>query len=97
MRKLRGFIPTTALLVSIVLGATVANAGIIINSKTGLDGSDPCKEETGLDAGSLINALTGIIINSKTGIIINSKDGIIINSKTLAGDENDTCGIIINS
>ena len=67
------------MMVVMVFGTTLANAGIIIAS----NGSEPCKEEPKDDLG-----LRGIII---AGIII-AKVGIII-AKT--DPSNDTCGIII--
>ena len=87
MTKLRGYIPTMLMLVTLMFGATVANAGIIITSRVNSatkTSDDPCKEE-GSILDTLATFMTGIIITSRTGIIITSRSS------------QDTCGIIITS
>lgn len=84
MTKLRGFIPTTALMFTLLFGATFANAGIIVNGRT--DGAqsepDPCTE-TDLE-GIIVNGFTAVATFVRTGIIVNGVTG------------NETCGIIVN-
>jgi hypothetical protein len=82
MTKLRGYIPTMLLLVTLMFGATAANAGIIIADRQGAAASDnPCE-------GSTLTALADSVATFvKTGIIIADRGGIIIADRT--------CGIII--
>jgi len=83
------------LLVTILFGATAANAGIIIADRQGLTkDSEPCKEESGLS--TLVGAVAsfvkaGIIIADRGGIIIADRSGIIIADRS----SQETCGIII--
>lgn len=90
MTKLRGYIPTTLMLVTLLFGATAANAGIIITNRTGSETTkteDPCTEEKG----SLLDAFATFL---KTGIIITNRTGIIITNRTTS---EETCGIIITN
>lgn len=93
MTKLRGYIPTMLMLVTLMFGATAANAGIIITNRTetastSTDG-DPCKE----DDSSLSKFVGSVATFLKTGIIITNRTGIIITNR----DSQDTCGIIITN
>jgi hypothetical protein len=82
MRKLKGYIPTTALMLTLVFGSSVANAGIIITTRAE---PTPTCEETKIDLGlgSLVKAAAQFAL---TGIII-----------TTAVDPRETCGIIITT
>ena len=96
MTKLRGYIPTMLMLVTLMFGATAANAGIIVNGRTAdasTTTSDPCTEEESL-FGIIVNGLTAAASFAKTGIIVNGRSGIIVNGRS--GGSNDTCGIIVN-
>src|SRR5690349_14522671 len=87
MTKLRGYIPTMLMLVTLMFGTTAANAGIIIGGKSATGGdTNPCEEPTSTDI------LSELVSFAKTGIIIGGKTGIIIGGKT---SSQDTCGIII--
>lgn len=87
MTKLRGYIPTMLMLVTLMFGATAANAGIIIGGRTDAE-PNPCEEKEGDAVKALFEtALTF----AKTGIIIGGRTGIIIGGKS----SQDTCGIII--
>lgn len=82
MRKMRGYIPTVALLVTMVLGST-AQAGIIVGDRGGATGdTNPCEEKT----------TTDVVIDFVTGIATLASGGIIVGDFT---DSNETCGIIV--
>jgi hypothetical protein len=75
------------MLVTLMFGATAANAGIIIGGRTAADADkNPCEETTPGDF------FAELVAFAKTGIIIGGKTGIIIGGKT---SSQDTCGIII--
>ena len=93
MTKLRGYIPTMLMLVTLIFGATAANAGIIVNGRDGGDSlttssttSDPCAEEE--------TSLVGIIVNGFSAARSFFKDGIIVNGRSSSSEE--FCGIIVN-
>ncbi|MEO5859325.1 MAG: hypothetical protein ABIR33_10285 [Pyrinomonadaceae bacterium] len=95
MTKLRGYIPTMLMLVTLIFGATAANAGIIVNGRTANTASttsDPCTESESL-FGIIVNGFAAAASFAKTGIIVNGRTGIIVNGAT---GSNDTCGIIVN-
>ena len=85
MTKLRGYIPTTFLLVTLLFGTTATNAGIIIGGRVDTEPS-PCEEQD-----TLKGLFDAAVTFAKTGIIIGDRNGIIIGDR----GSNDTCGIII--
>lgn len=85
MTKLRGFIPTTLMLITLMFGATVANAGIIVTNRA-TTGSDPCSETSKDFAGIIVTNLKTVAKFARTGIIV-----------TNAADTQDTCGIIVTN
>lgn len=99
MTKLRGYIPTTLMIATLMFGATAVNAGIIIGDRTSSATKDAnsCEETktefsfAGLLETAATFAKTGIIIGDRNGIIIGDRNGIIIGDR----GSNDTCGIII--
>ena len=99
MTKLRGYIPTTLMIATLMFGATAANAGIIVGDRTSSATKDtnPC-EETKTDYTSMglletvaTFAKTGIIVGDRNGIIVGDRSGIIVGDRST----NDTCGIIV--
>ena len=47
MKKMKGYIPTVALMLTMVLCTSAAQAGIIVGDRTGaLTQDDPCSEKT---------------------------------------------------
>ena len=81
MTKLRGYIPTMLMVVTLMFGTTAANAGpgIIIGGRaesTTTNSSSTCESTT----------LTGILSDladfARTGIIIGGRVGIIIGGRT---------------
>jgi hypothetical protein len=91
MTKLRGYIPTMLMLVTLMFGATAANAGIIVGGRASADSdkTNPC-EETKDD--SLSGILTELVGFAKSGIIVGGRLGIIVGGRT---SDQDTCGIIV--
>lgn len=83
MKTLRGWIPAGFFAIVMLLGVTVANAGIIVGGNT-TDPEDPCTDPT--TSTTLLDAATGIIVggSSYTGIIV------VDNTSTT-----DLCGIIV--
>lgn len=88
MTKLRGYIPTMLLLVTLMFGTTAANAGIIIADRQSSVSDDPCKEDDSIVTKLAYSVATFV----KTGIIIADRNGIIIADRT---SSQETCGIII--
>lgn len=83
MRKLKTKLMTTAMMLILALGTSVANAGIIIADFDG--GDQPCNQPTEkVDSGIIIADIIGIIIADLTGIIIADASEPTVN-----------CGIII--
>ncbi|HQU91402.1 MAG TPA: hypothetical protein PLK77_03855 [Pyrinomonadaceae bacterium] len=80
MTKLRGYIPTMLMLVTLMFGTTAANAGIIVGGRT----SEETASTTTL-SGVLIDivtfATTGIIVGGRDGIIVGGRDGIIVGGR----------------
>ncbi len=80
MTKLRGYIPTMLMLVTLMFGTTAANAGIIVGGRT----SEETPSTTTL-SGVLIDivtfATTGIIVGGRDGIIVGGRDGIIVGGR----------------
>ncbi|MDI1243477.1 MAG: hypothetical protein PSX80_16305 [bacterium] len=97
MTKLRGYIPTMLMLVTLMFGATAANAGIIVGGRT--DGAtsstdtNPCEEKTDPLSSVLDFVKAGIIVGGRMGIIVGGRMGIIVGGRT--SDSQDTCGIIV--
>jgi hypothetical protein len=93
MRKMKGYIPTM-LLVVLVFGSTIANAGIIVNGRNSVDSQtsqkdpEPCKDET--------QDLGGIIVNGIAGAASFFTTGIIVNGIASSEPSDETCGIIVN-
>ena len=86
MRNVKGMVAAGTMMVAMVFGTTLANAGIIIAGKEEAaavkeqPAANPCGQTGGLNLGGII--IAGIIA-AKTGIIIAGKDaqtrcGIII-------------------
>lgn len=92
MTKLRGYIPTMLMLVTLMFGTTAANAGIIVGGRTSAETKDtnPC-EETKTDY-SFTGLLESLATFAKTGIIVGGRTGIIVGGRT---SSQDTCGIIV--
>lgn len=94
MTKLRGYIPTMLMLVTLMFGATAANAGIIVGGRESADSdkTNPCEEKTD-PLGSLLEYVkAGIIVGGRMGIIVGGRTGIIVGGRT---SDQDTCGIIV--
>lgn len=78
MTKLRGFIPTTLMLITLMFGATAANAGIIITNRAAKEESCKTTESSIAEFFKSVSrfAITGIIITNRAetqetcGIII---------------------------
>jgi hypothetical protein len=86
----------STLMLAAALGTT-ANAGIIVNDRSGVSSSsEPCSGKS--VAGSVFNSLMGIIVNDFAGIIVNdfasAACGIIVNDRTASATSSD--GIIVN-
>lgn len=73
MTKLRGYIPTMLMLVTLMFGATAANAGILVNGRSAdtITTSETSPEEDAGIVGILVNGLTSAATFVKTGILVN--------------------------
>jgi len=73
MTKLRGYIPTMLLLVTLMFGATAANAGILVNGRsadTTTTSTTTTTEDTSL-VGILVNGIASAVTFVRTGILVN--------------------------
>lgn len=94
MRSIKGWIPTALLTVTILFGATVANAGIIYGGYAPTPKTeDPCVAQTNDNGGIIYGGLTGIIYGGFTGIIYGGYTGIIYGG--YASSSSTSCGIIV--
>lgn len=66
MKKFKGYIPTMTMFALLLIGATSARAGVIINSIADTD-TNSGKTTTAVSDGVIINSIIGVIINSITG------------------------------
>lgn len=95
MTTLKGYIPTMLMLVTLIFGATAANAGIIVNGRdaqastttTTKSQTETCGEQTSSVTGIIVNGFYSVLSFAKTGIIVN---GFKASRRTMA------CGIIVN-
>jgi hypothetical protein len=95
MTKLRGYIPTMLLLVTVLFGATAANAGIIVGDRQSAKDTNTCEETKEFSFRGFIETAAGFL---KTGIIVGDRMGIIVGDRTgiIVGDrKTETCGIIV--
>ena len=108
MTKVKGFIPTTLMLITLTFGATAANAGIIVGDRQAAKSSTSSCEEPSTDSFvySFISSVatfarTGIIVGDRAGIIVGDRGGIIVGDRSgiIVGDRSssrqETCGIIV--
>jgi hypothetical protein len=93
MRIIKGWIPTAILTVTMLFGATAANAGIIYGGYAPTPTQDPCGTQTANSTGIIYGGLTGIIYGGFTGIIYGGYTGIIYGG--LASSTTTSCGIIV--
>ena len=83
MKKMKGYIPTVALMVTMAFGTSAAHAGIIVGDRTGsLAEDDPCKEQTTSE--QIMGIFEGLASFATGGIIVGD-----------FADPNETCGIIV--
>jgi hypothetical protein len=87
MRNAKKMVAVGTMMVAMVFGTTLANAGIIIAGKEGSTQDQAGKEKTASGTCGETTSLTGIIIAG----FVNLKTGIIIAGK----DSQTRCGIII--
>jgi hypothetical protein len=82
MKKMKGYIPTVALMLTMVLCTSAAQAGIIVGDRTGaLTQDDPCSDKT--TSQQILGIVTDIASFATGGIIVGDYAG------------NQTCGIIV--
>ena len=93
MRIIKGWIPTAILTVTMLFGATAANAGIIYGGYAPTPTQEPCTSQANGNGGIIYGGLTGIIYGGFTGIIYGGYTGIIFGGLTSSTPTN--CGIIV--
>jgi len=82
MKKMKGYIPTVALMLTMVLCTSAAQAGIIVGDRAGaLTQDDPCSEKT--TSQQILGIVTDLASFATGGIIVGDYAG------------NQTCGIIV--
>lgn len=85
---MRGYIPTVGLMLTMLFGATAAQAGIIVYDRnSSADDNNPCEEKDATDL--LTDIVTGVAALAKGGIIVYDFAG------SDNDDPNETCGIIV--
>ena len=75
MTTLRGYIPTMLLLVTLIFGATSANAGILVNGRS----ADTAATTTTTSQTSEDTSLIGILVNGLTSAATFVRTGILVN------------------
>ena len=75
MTKLRGYIPTMLLLVTLMFGATSAHAGILVNGRTEGAATTTTEETTSTEEASLV----GILVNGFYSAATFVRIGILVN------------------
>ena len=84
MKKMKGYIPTVALMLTMVLCTSAAHAGIIVSDRaSSLTTEDPCQEKTTRE--QIVEFVTGLATFATGGIIVSDFVG-----------SNGTCGIIVS-
>ena len=83
MKKMKGYIPTVALMLTMVLCTSAAHAGIIVGDRTG----DPCQGKTTSE--QILGFVTDLASYATGGIIVgdyagNDTCGIIVGDRTAA-------------
>lgn len=91
MTRLRGYIPTMLMLVTLMFSTTAANAGIVIGGRTdaATTTSTECSETT------LTGLLGELASFARTGIVIGGRLGIVIGGRTESCSTVSSVGIII--
>lgn len=69
---MKNTIATFALAAIMTLGATAANAGILVSDFTGTT-ENPCTAKTTKDTGILVSDLVGILVSDFTGILVSDR------------------------
>ena len=70
MENLRNLLATGTLMATLMIGASTANAGILMSDLSG-GGSHPCTENTDKkDWGVIVYDLGGVIVYDLTGVIV---------------------------
>lgn len=78
--KRKGYIPTMALMITLTLGASIANAGILVSDRQGILVSDrqaACQEST--LTGKIGDLIGGIATFVKTGILVSDRTAVCRN------------------
>lgn len=88
MRILRGIIPTTMLMLVLVVGTTFANTGIVVAGAA--ETTEPCTVK--VDSGIVVAGITGIVVAGFTGIVVAGFTGIVVAGAT---DTQTDCGIVV--
>lgn len=90
MKNLKNTITASLMIATLLFGATIANAGIVIAGATD-DPGTPC---TDTSYSSTDSKKTSSYLSNLTGIVIAGFTGIVIAGAT-EPDPNETCGIVI--
>ncbi len=91
MTKLRGYIPTMALLTTLSFGASVANAGILVSNRTDAGATSEATCEEPSTETQLVNLVKGLATFAKTGILVSNRD------KECPGEQNQRTGILVSN
>jgi hypothetical protein len=91
MKNLKNTITASLMIATLLFGATIANAGIVIAGATSSDPGTPC---TDTSYSSTDSKKTSSYLSNLTGIVIAGFTGIVIAGAT-EPDPNETCGIVI--
>lgn len=92
MKNLRNLLATVTLMAIIMIGATNANAGLLMSDFAG-DSSDPCAESTGKSD----DTNWSVIVTGFTSVIVTGFTSVIVTGLANGGDDNNTnCGILLS-
>jgi len=79
MTKLRGYIPTMLLLVTLMFGATAANAGILVNGRSAATTTTTTTTTTSETTTTEDTSLVGILVNGVASAVTFVRTGILVN------------------
>jgi hypothetical protein len=87
MKNLKNLMAAVTLIAVLMIGATSANAGLLVSDFSGGDDTQPCTATNNdkTDWGIIVTGFTGIIVTGFTGIIV-----------TGAADSPVDCGILMS-
>ena len=91
MKNIKNTVAAMAMMAILGLGATTANAGLMMSDRSAAPGQNVCSSET-----SILNDLEGIIIvglsGSKAGLMVSDRLGLMVSDRSAQCTQNNAEG-----